>query len=351
MTIVTMPEFTLPLFGNAAQNSTIVTQGNSAISSANASAAAVLKAPKTGTISKIYVLIGTVSGSTPTIDARLETVSGQFPTGSLLGTNSNNTQVVANNTGYEITLTTPVAVTKGDILAIVITYSAGTTINVKVNNAQMQSKYPYGLLKTAGTYAAASTPVVALGYNDSTYPENYPLVPALATATNFNSSSTPDERGNIFTLPVSLRANGIQIAYQNALASADFDLVLYDSNGTSVLASVSMDADTLFGTSGGWMKVYFASPVTLLASTAYRVVVKPTTTNDNAWVRYQALNTTVMQALPGKGAWYGTSRTDAGAWTEVTTDFYTIGLLFDGIDSGSGGGLLVHSGMSGGLRG
>lgn len=349
MTVVVMPEFTLPLFGNAAQNSTIVTQGNSAITSANVSAAAIIEAPKTGTVSKIFVLIGTVSGASPTIDARLETVSGASPSGTLFATNSNGSQVVANNTGYEVTLTGSAAVTKGDILAIVITYSAGTTINVKVNNAQMQSKYPYGMLKTAGTYAAASTPVVALGYNDSTYPENYPLVPAVATATTYNSTSTPDERGNIFQLPVSLRAVGFQVAYQNAATSADFDLVLYDSNGTSTLASVSIDADQLFGTSGGWMKVYFSAAVTLLANTAYRVTVKPTTANDNAWVRYQALNTTVMQALPGKGVWYGTSRTDAGAWTEVTTDWYPIGLLFDGIDTA--GGLLLNSGMQGGLRG
>lgn len=344
MTIVTWQEFAIGGFANSAQNSTIVTQGNAAVTSANHSAAFVFQAPKDGNINKILVTIGTVSGSC-TIEARLETVSGTNPSGSLAGTNTNGTQAVSNNTTYAVTLTASKAVTKGDILAIVIKYSAGTTINVKTVNAYQQSKYPYGLFNTGGTYATAATPVVSPGYDDGTYAVIPPIVPAVATATTYNSGSTPDERGNYFTLPQGARATGIWIAYQNSATSADFTLKLYDSDGTSVLASVAMDADTLFGTSGGMMYVHFTSRVTLLANTAYRITVLATTANDNAWVRFQALNTAVMGAFPGGANWYGTSRTDAGAWTEVTTDWYPMGLLVDGIDSGAGIARLLGGGL------
>ncbi len=348
MTITTVAEHNLPIFGNGLQNSSMVTQGNSAVTSANASAAAIVQAPKTGTIDKIYVLVGSVSGTTPTIDCRLETLTGQFPSGTLLGAGSNATQAVATNTGYIVTLGTAVAVTRGQLFAIVFTYSLGTTINIKLNNGLFNLKFSYGAFKTAGAYAAASTPVCTVGYNDSSYPFNYPLVPALATATNFNSSSTPDERGNKFNLLVGRRIAGIQVAYQNSSAAADFDLCLYSTDGTTLLASVSIDADQLFGTSGGWMRVFFSANVDLAIGNGYRVTVKPTTTTDNAWVRYQGASSAIMEALPGGTDWGGTSRTDAGAWTDVATDWYAIGLICTGIDipaSGSGIAQLAGGGL------
>lgn len=337
MSILALPEIPAPYMGSSAQNATIVTQGNSAVTSANISAAAIVEAPKTGNVSKVFGLIGTVS-STPVVDFRLETLSGQFPSGTLLGTNSNNTQAVANNTGYEVTLTTPVAVTKGQKLAIVITYVSGGTTNVKINNAFANSKYPYGAFKTGGTYAAASTPVVALGYDDGTYPENYPLLPAVETATTFNVDTVAaDERGNRFSFDATVYGCAFQLLYQNSSAAADFSIVLYDTDGTSVMESIAIDADQLFGTSGGWMKVYFTQVRTFVAGGIYRAVIKPTTSTDNAWVRFQAISTTLMQAMPGNGDFKGTARVDGGAWSDTDTDWYPIGVMLSGVDSGSGG--------------
>ena len=63
------------------------------LNAASEEAAGVLYAPKTGTISKIGFLTGTVTTG-DTVDARMETVSAANgdPTGTLLGTNSNGSQ-------------------------------------------------------------------------------------------------------------------------------------------------------------------------------------------------------------------------------------------------------------------
>jgi hypothetical protein len=95
-----------------------------------------------------------------------------------------------------------------------------------------------------------------------------------------------------------------------------------------------MDANVLAGTSGGLTLARFPTPTILRPNVNYRVTVLPTTTTANTWVRYQANSVAIMEAMPGGASWYGTSRVDAGAWTDVTTDYLQIGILVNGIDMG-----------------
>jgi hypothetical protein len=84
----------------------------------------IFRAPKTGTITKVgFRTVTVITGAT--VDVRLETVSATdgHPTGSLVGTNANASQVIADtndNVFFTVTLTAGASVTAGDVLAVVV---------------------------------------------------------------------------------------------------------------------------------------------------------------------------------------------------------------------------------------
>jgi hypothetical protein len=177
-----------------------------------------------------------------------------------------------------------------------------------------------------------NTPCMVLRYDDDTYVTVAPdAVPALAlNTTTFNSGSTPDERGLRLTLPMRTYVVG---AWVRLDLDAACDVVLYDSDGTSVLASASLDSTARMSTTGATCVVRF-DPVLLLADTVYRLVVKPTSVSNVSTYDYDVTSTTVMAATPGGASFSYTSRTNAGAWDDsATTKKPWVGLLIAGMSS------------------
>jgi hypothetical protein len=133
-------------------------------------------------------------------------------------------------------------------------------------------------------------------------------------------------------------------------ATNSYDLVLYDSDGTTALKTVTIDSDQGRVTTSTTRVARFAD-VTLAANTAYRIAVKPGGTNVTIY-DCTVNSVAILDAFPGGQNFYLTSRTDAGAWTETTTRKPDMGVIITAVDNGaSGGGLLVHPGMTGGFRG
>jgi hypothetical protein len=158
-----------------------------------------------------------------------------------------------------------------------------------------------------------------------------------ATTRTFNSSSTPDERGLYFSLPWDVSVSGAWIAMNLA---ADATVTLYDTDGTTVLRSVALDGDTDSGVTDIF-PVMFATPVALTAGAHYRLTVVPTTTTGISIYEWGIENAAHMVGLPGGTDMIGTSRTDAGGWTEANTVRPIMGLMLQGFyasESGGGGG-------------
>jgi hypothetical protein len=156
-----------------------------------------------------------------------------------------------------------------------------------------------------------------------------------ASALSIASNTSPDEWANKITTTTTLRVCGL---WAQVDIDGDCDLVLYDTDGTSVLGSVSFDKNNRSATSVGTASGWFASPVTISPGTYY-VAIKPTTTTalgpravDYGASEQRAASHGGMDVLAA-------SRTDAGAWTDLTTRQIACGLLVDGIDVASGGGV------------
>lgn len=342
MAITSVPPFRLPGF-TPSSNSLNPAFTAILLDAAGEKAVLVCRAPKTGTISKVAFKVTTVTSS-GSADVRLETVdtSTGNPTGTLLGTNTNGSQSITTTNEWDTTtLTAGASVTQGDLLAVVISNVSGNynIASLATLATTTDMTFPYSDNNTGAFSKSTSQPVVALEYNDGSYDFIPGIIPVTTiTNTAFNSGSTPDERGLYFQYPVSIRVCGV-----SAFIDADnaCDIVLYDSDGSTVLRSVSIASGVRNSANGGTHNIPFSSAVTLSANTNYRLVVKPTSGSNVTLCELEINSAALMGAMPGGPNFHFTSRTDAGAWTEVTTRYPTLGMIVDGIDSGGGGGPLI----------
>lgn len=305
----------------------------------------VFRASKAGTINTI--VYGTRAVTTgATLDVRLETVDATTggPTGTLFGANTNGASVVASsddNVLKTVTLTTGASVSKGDLIAVrIVNPSASPGTLVIAGEARTVYSFPYGFTLLPALAKTTALPTLGIGYDDGTFGQVHGTAPWSAiTGTTFNSGSTPDERGLYFQVPFSCRVAG---TWGLLSGTGDCDLILYDSDGTTVIATASLDKDVVAGTAGNPLSlVTFAASPTLSASTNYRLVVKPTSVTNTTLYDADVGSAAQMDAFDGGQNFHYTQRTDAGAWTQTTTKRPFLGLMIDAIDTGSGGGLMM----------
>lgn len=329
--------------------------------------AMVFQVPKTGTLDKAEFLLGAVTQAPASgLKVSFQDVSlvNGDPDGTVDQYRTVTTGLTANawvapglmtadgtDTGAKR------SVTQGDYLAVVVEFAAWATgdsleIALDSNTADADDHgFPYRDVWLTAWTKSGDAPCVVLKYNDGSYEMIGPVLPISAFATGtFATTSTPDERGNRISLPFAARCIG---AWVRADVDAAADVVLYDSDGTTALATASLDSDVRSSTAQRFFVVYFSTAVTLAINTGYRIVLKPTTTTLIGYAEVNVNAAAIMDALPGGQSIYQTQRTDAGAWADTTTKRATMGLLLDQLSDnvGAGGGLLVHPGMAGGARG
>lgn len=234
-------------------------------------------------------------------------------------------------------------VSKGQLLSLVIEYNGagrlGTdvanfrSLNATAGSAQMRPINAGPALKTAGAWAQINRiSNVVFGCADGTYCSFDGAMPTAATdAVAFNSASSPDERGNEFTVPEPIRIGGFWLSTA-AAAGADFDVVLY--NGTTAVATASHDANALHpaaSTGVAASRFWLTSEIELLPGNTYRLMHKPTTANS---VTHYGLDPNITGHFQAYGAdptnWLFTSRTDAGAFAATTSRRSEIGLIVTG---------------------
>ena len=313
------------------------------IDAANEKAAAILQVRKAGTVSKISWGTRTVTTGA-TLDVRLETVdlATGNPSGTLLAAGSNASVVVADaddNVRFTSTLTTPVAVTRGQKVAVVIVNPAVSPGNFQISsieNTTIAGETPYITQFTPSWFKNTQAPAVALEYDDGSYDVAPGCFPMSAVASVvYANSSTPDERGLKFKVPFPCRAVG---AWIWANLSGDFDIALYDSDGTTVMASYPGDLNVGVVFDYNRNLFLFTGTASLLKDTFYRLVLKPTTATVLGLIEFTVGAAAVMDAFEGGQNFHLTTRTDAGAWTDTTTQRPMMGLILDQFDDGVGGG-------------
>jgi hypothetical protein len=238
------------------------------------------------------------------------------------------------------------SVTRGDMLAMVIEFAstAGNLGIARFNSTTSPTLADfYGDHFTASWAKVASPCNVALKYDDGTYAYIGPGWSAISTnppsSISISTSTTPDEAGNIVTVPFKASIAGAWIIVDLDQAG---DVVLYDSDGTTALRTVSLSASRRSGTGAAISLVRFPTSYTASINASYRIVFKPTTTSAINLREFVVNSAEILDAYTGGQDVHKTVRTDAGSWTETTTRRVYIGLMLDGLGdnvSSGGGGL------------
>jgi len=313
-----------------ASMATPTTLSSTTLSASGHKVGALFIAPKTGTISQIgfsQVRVGT----SPTFEARLETVSSNLPSGTLFGTDTK-TATFSDATGagawYKKSLTANASVTKGDLLAVVIAYVSGTidgsnnlVVGRSVTNAAGFPTFlaPVGVSHNGTSWSTAQVPpTMALYYDDGTIVSGYPTYDIASF--NFNSGSAADEFANKFTAPFAGTMSGVIVSLSFA-ASSSATVTLYDSN-SSVVYEQTVTPSMVTSGSNGMVYIPFAANTEIDHGAVYRVAVKANNAN-NLTMHTIKWNSTVERNY-GCGIMQGSSRADAGAWTDTALTTYHI---------------------------
>jgi hypothetical protein len=190
----------------------------------------------------------------------------------------------------------------------------------------------------------ADCPTFAVRYADTAYPYIKTMPVSTIALTQYNSGSASPERGILFQLPFPARLSGCLI-FSNFLGGAD--VVLYDSDGSTVLTSLTIDPDCLANTVAGQVYLEFPTSVELSKSTNYRLVVKANSGTNLNLTEITVDSAALMDALPGGQAVH-TTHGSSGSWTEITTQRPLIFPLLDALDDAESAG--GSAGISQGLH-
>lgn len=364
-----------PLLSNGGAGlSTTYSANNVTYDSATDRLAWVGTAPFADSITTLYFRTSNVTTGC-TIEARIETVTNGRPSGTLWATTTNGTVVVANtddNVWKTVTLTSAATMALGDLFAIVFVVSSGTP-NMQFKNiptvfsALQGANGQLALQDTGAGSWVAGNGYEAFIETTNGGPTHLPGLLPLdgdCDVSTFNSGSSPDEKAMKFVPPFKCRVVGMIVTMMNQTAGSDLTFSIWPASSTvdgDALAQLALDGDTSGSTTqDGNMIVFLDTAVTLTAGTTYYAGVRADTANNIIVVNMPVPSgiTNAIKAMPpGSTSHHLSTRAwsagSAGAWTDTTTNLPCIHLIIDQLDDGAstGGGLLTHPGMGGGMRG
>lgn len=246
------------------------------------------------------------------------------------------------------------------LVAVVFEYQTFTAADsININGLSLGSNSPPSLIGGAvvtntGSWAYATfLPIIAFECDDGTFAFFENSMPVkTASSTAVASNATARAAGLKFKVPMEMKIDGFGLLLM-VPNGCDGSMVLYDSNGTTVLVSIEIDNDAVSGAGSARYAFCRCPPVTLAANTNYRIAFVGSTTT-SASVYYMDVNAAGLQdGLIGGQDFMYTERDSGGTWTDTTTrrPVWSIKLsaVHDGV--GGGGSLMVHPGMGGGCNG
>lgn len=325
----------------------------------------ILRASEDATITHVGFNFNTRTGAPGDFIFRLSTVGiDGHPSGTHLGSGTVASSAVtyggASGSLYWGALSASVNVTRGQIIACTVISSTGTwdasnnvTLNYQLNSNQEangnRSTFPY-----ASRGSARQNGVIG-GMRSSTTAYGYPIKGLGVDTYSFTST----RYGTRFTVPTNMGSSvqlaGIRFRSNNNSAS-DYDIKIGSISGSTVteIFGLNIDTDMQNSAAEGYVHDHVLTTAqTLTAGSEYVIGIMAGNNN----VQYGNIRlTAAIDRTAFTHSMYGTvisgSWTSAGAWTDDNTRLYLIVPYFDVINAVSGGGgMIVHPGTGGGMRG
>lgn len=332
---------------------------NTLIDGSTEKVAAVFVVPRTGTLSGVELLLGTVSQA-PSNGVKFSFQDVDLSTGNPDGS-ADQYRVVTSGISSSAWLASGVmddagtgsgnkrSVTRGQILSLVMefqSFNASDSVRWAIFStiATNPGHFPFVALNTGSWAKNTVVPIIVLKYDDNTYEQiTFPLgPPPIKTITSLSYASdnvTQDEAGMRFIPASRMTVSGVWAAVD---ADENCDLILYDASN-NVLGSFSVDKDVRRTTTGGVFVGLFSSDVELTPGNTYRISIKPTTTTNIALSYYTVDSADILNATQVDSSWQWTQRVDAGAWSDTATQRPFAGLVVSKFSDGINARKRVHN--------
>lgn len=315
--------------------------------------AAIIQAPKTGTLDRFGIHLGTVAQA-PTNGIRFsfqdigangypDLTEDQYAvvTSGIVSNAWLEPASYLGSTGAGSG--TKRAVNRGDFIACLVRLENNLTGD-SVGIYELAHASPggsIGLFPVTYKYATSSTisPNLinfALRYDDGIYYNVgsgiYPITSV--NSESFSSSSSPaDEIGTAFSFPFTCK---IDRCYFRADLDGDTTIKLYDSDGSTPLSEIIFDEDLRAYANGANIHHTFEDGITIQANQTYRLTVLPGSTAITLYT-FGIPSTAYGNAVDGGSTWQYTYREDAGSWTEVPALRCWMGIHVSEIEVSSSG--------------
>jgi hypothetical protein len=333
------------------QSGTVV---NATFDSASDSLIAIFQVLRSGTIDKVHYRINGVTSPVGTHRIELRTVDAATGLPSAAGTlYGGSTSITVNAATYaagtNYTAAIAATVTAGDLVALVFDLSAYTSGSFTqldrmgpylgdAISSNRVSSLPYGIRNTTGSNALNTVMPGgwALEYSGGVFPPITPLyvnfVGTAASATVANTGTT--RRGNKVRAVTRRRAIGI---YGTFDLDGSVTLTLRDASGT-LLATATPDKDVRGSTAitDGFFLFDAGATAMLTPGADYYVGIEGQDATGGIIYYSTGVSNAMLGAMPGGTTTYGF--TYAGSYADADTTLYSIGLLTDQEDDGTGGG-------------
>lgn len=322
------------------------------LNSSTTNAATVFIADKSATIDTVGIYCTGTNGTFPAYTISIQGVTdGRKPDGTIKGGGSPcsvSTSSFSAGTYAEYSLANSYSATAGEVLAVVIKSASADGSNyISVAHTYYygggaSSLSPYATTTTdESTWTGlARIPTITCRYADGSMP------PGMCASDNVadNSGFTSGFRGIKWTPPFGARLSGFWFGGRFNTSSFDFDVELYTGSGSSPTLTRSYSDEHVFGTTANGVLFFPFGPVTLSASTVYRLVLEPTNSTGFTDAHcYEFFDDDSLKAMFGP-VYYTTASTPP-TWTDYDngTDGYWSWPMcpeYDQIDvaAASGGG-------------
>lgn len=312
------------------------------------------------TLLDVYFRTGTIAAAGgDTVDARIETVSGGRPSGTLFDTGSNASVAIADtddNTWIRAQINggSGVVIDPGEEFAVVIASSSGTpAITLYAPSPSFEAVMsPVVLQNSTGAYAVPATNAGAVAmilvFQNAgvIYVPNMLPLDGDPSVTNIGNGN---ERAVKFQLPFKGRCIGMGVAMGNFAAGSQVTGSLWATDGNTdaeALGQHVQDGDFAYSTSDDGYCEFYWPPVELAKATDYWAGVRQDTAANAAHytcnVPASPANAIRAFGIPTNTFFLATrawAAGTAGAWTETATEtFPLIYLIFDQMDDGEGAG-------------
>lgn len=335
------------IFGPAQIGPLMYSGSSYTLDDADDSIGMIFSIPKDGIITDVGVYCALVTGNPPAYNIGLVTVtpSTGAPTSTPYGGSAGATKDFTLAQWEWVTLPTPATAVRGDQVSLRI-WPTGTPPDVS-NRANFSTTGTGNIVHpSVPNYTTSWTgnngyPLGwAVRYNDGTV---YGFATNIVnTAPEIESDTTPDEIGALFTSPFNMVCVGARIMLLATDPSAPYTVKLYDSLNNVLGTIVVTDEDMYWG--AGTLDFTWPVQISLIAGQQYRLTITSDSTTLGVTIGNLTFESLASKnnniTLPEVSHWVRTSRTNGGAWSEVTTDYPWFGLFINDISIPSSGGTI-----------